>query len=442
MENIFEQQRRLHEEIEILEMAATNCLVELDEAGTTKGRKEIIYSEHRVRKLVEDIQEKSAKLYELYEDNDGSRKDMLKAITCGDDFTEFYNRMDYYSRYFKMNPYQMVELPDVTYDNEPEGYANGKVLVSFTDEEGYGRFLDLQELHNQYQNLGDIEKLSYLQYLNTFDRFENIPAHKKTHQTYKSYLGNLLTYLKDIYTRAMPLEDLEMELVKAGDVFEKEWEEGTLPGWEHAAEEDDSPANMFCIACQHQFAKATVFKAHLTGKKHLKAIERLKASGGTENLNIREEKKKHDDVERSKKMAIAKMEVEIAYLADLLEEQRKQTHTNVERKQARTTTELEDDDVDDVILEEEDDDDDEKAPYNPKNLPMGWDGKPIPYWLYKLHGLNITYTCEICAGAQYKGPKMFQKHFQEGKHAFGMKQLGIPNTIHFQNVTSKEDAIA
>jgi splicing factor 3A subunit 3 len=30
----------------------------------------------------------------------------------------------------------------------------------------------------------------------------------------------------------------------------------------------------------------------------------------------------------------------------------------------------------------------------------------------QLHGLNITYKCEICGGAEYKGPKMFQKHFQ------------------------------
>lgn len=26
---------------------------------------------------------------------------------------------------------------------------------------------------------------------------------------------------------------------------------------------------------------------------------------------------------------------------------------------------------------------------NPKNVPIGWDGKPIPYWLYKLHGLGV-----------------------------------------------------
>ena len=35
-----------------------------------------------------------------------------------------------------------------------------------------------------------------------------------------------------------------------------------------------------------------------------------------------------------------------------------------------------------------DEDEEDQAKYNPKSLPMGWDGKPIPYWLYKLHGLG------------------------------------------------------
>ena len=34
------------------------------------------------------------------------------------------------------------------------------------------------------------------------------------------------------------------------------------------------------------------------------------------------------------------------------------------------------------------DSDEEEAVYNPLKLPLGFDGKPIPYWLYKLHGLN------------------------------------------------------
>ena len=35
-----------------------------------------------------------------------------------------------------------------------------------------------------------------------------------------------------------------------------------------------------------------------------------------------------------------------------------------------------------------DSDEEDEFVYNPLKLPMGWDGKPIPYWLYKLHGLN------------------------------------------------------
>ncbi|VDI68538.1 splicing factor 3A subunit 3 [Mytilus galloprovincialis] len=68
--------------------------------------------------------------------------------------------------------------------------------------------------------------------------------------------------------------------------------------------------------------------------------------------------------------------------------------------------------------------------------------RPIPYWLYKLHGLNISYTCEICGNFTYKGPKAFQRHFAEWRHAHGMRCLQIPNTAHFANVTLIEDALA
>ena len=71
---------------------------------------------------------------------------------------------------------------------------------------------------------------------------------------------------------------------------------------------------------------------------------------------------------------------------------------------------------------------------------MGWDGKPIPYWLFKLHGLNHFYPCEICGGESYRGRRNFEKHFAESKHAYGMKLLGIPNTAHFHGVTKIEDA--
>ena len=76
----------------------------------------------------------------------------------------------------------------------------------------------------------------------------------------------------------------------------------------------------------------------------------------------------------------------------------------------------------------DEDSNDEDAPiYNPKGVLLGWDGKPIPYWLFKLHGLNHFYPFEICGGESYRGRKDFETHFAEARHSYGMKSLGIPN---------------
>jgi len=47
-----------------------------------------------------------------------------------------------------------------------------------------------------------------------------------------------------------------------------------------------------------------------------------------------------------------------------------------------------------------------------------------------------------CCFKTYRGPKAFQRHFSEWRHAHGMRCLGIPNTAHFANVTEIEDALA
>jgi len=66
----------------------------------------------------------------------------------------------------------------------------------------------------------------------------------------------------------------------------------------------------------------------------------------------------------------------------------------------------------------------------------------IPYWLYKLHGLSIEYKCEICGNYSYWGRRAFERHFQEWRHAYGMKCLRIPNTVHFKEITLINDALA
>lgn len=108
-------------------------------------------------------------------------------------------------------------------------------------------------------------------------------------------------------------------------------------------------------------------------------------------------------------------------LKDLLSDIIYNTQNLVRKKQSRNYNELESDvhmtaaDKNPLLRfgknSDNEDDDEDRPKYNPKNLPMGWDGKPIPYWLYKLHGLGIEFKCEICGGASYWGRRAFERHF-------------------------------
>ncbi|KAK8788216.1 hypothetical protein V5799_022008 [Amblyomma americanum] len=109
---------------------------------------------------------------------------------------------------------------------------------------------------------------------------------------------------------------------------------------------------------------------------------------------------RNKDTEKQKE--IATLEAQLYRFAEILSEQRQSTKENVQRKQARTVGEREE--SDNEISESESEDEDNDVIYNPKNLPLGWDGK-------------------------------------EWRHAHGMRCLGIPNTAHFANVTQIEDAL-
>jgi splicing factor 3A subunit 3 len=70
-------------------------------------------------------------------------------------------------------------------------------------------------------------------------------------------------------------------------------------------------------------------------------------------------------------------------LSEFLSTERAATKENIERKQARTAGEEEDDDEVEQVYDV--DEVDESAPYNPKNLPLGWDGKPSMNYFQKRH---------------------------------------------------------
>merc|ERR1719341_1508922 len=239
--------------------------------------------------------------------------------------------------------------------------------------------------------------------------------------------------------------DLDAELGEALEDLEGRFERGECPGW--AKEQQgamahtgahldlsafDTPEEVASLGLDRLKSGLLSLGMKCGGTLQQRA-ERLYMTKGRDVSELpaalfTKTKAKGGPAVNTKQREIAGMELQVYRLAELVAEVRPETVENVERKQARTEGEREEDDGD--------------IPYNPKNLPLGWDGKPIPYWLYKLHGLNISYNCEICGNFTYKGPKAFQRHFAEWRHAHGMRCLGIPNTAHFANVTNIEDAMA
>jgi splicing factor 3A subunit 3 len=138
-------------------------------------------------------------------------------------------------------------------------------------------------------------------------------------------------------------------------------------------------------------------------------------------------------------------------LSEMLAEEMQRTVTNVEKKQSLSWAELEAERVVEEAVAErsnvkggedvDDEEDDEKPLYNPKDVPLGWDGKPIPFWLYKLHGLNHEFRCEICGGTSYKGPRAFERHFADAQHVHGLRCLEISYSKQYYMVTRISDAV-
>ena len=209
---------------------------------------------------------------------------------------------------------------------------------------------------------------------------------------------------------------------------------------------------------QKMYSKQTVYDAHLTSKKHTKATQKQATSSeppknpnGTGATASNNSMPPPSSLPKDKYKAVARYTHLITALLLILSPVLVDTKSNVERRFSLTAREREQELLEQSqapappssgATKEGEEEEEEERIYNPLKLPLGWDGKPIPYWLYKLHGLGVEYRCEICSDHVYMGRKNFERHFQESRHAFGMRALGLPNTKHFHEITKIEDALA
>ena len=173
---------------------------------------------------------------------------------------------------------------------------------------------------------------------------------------------------------------------------------------------------LFLSKGQKHYSKQTVYDAHLTSKKHVKAAARQATSEAPPvNPNgIKSETPSSQQQQNTKESRIRSSALQTfltTKLLSLLVPTIAETKSNVERRFSLTAKEREAElaekpapvPVPTTIDENGNEEEEEERIYNPLKLPLGWDGKPIPYWLYKLHGLGVEYRCEICSDHVYMG---------------------------------------
>lgn len=332
----------------------------------------------------------------------------------------------------------------------------------FSGEEAYGRFFDLTTCHEAFLNLPNIKRLTYLQYLETFDNFApgygGVKRAEKLTDQYFMYVGQLAEYLESFIRRTRPLENLEKVLGSFDREFETAWDKDEIPGWQKdqsstdaTSKEASSAEAVWCDDCQKEFKNENVYKNHLTGRKHIKAAEARKQRQEEDSAPANGTEPGAVSAIRLKERAVAEREYRVKRLASAMSTERSDTRVNVERKQGMTERERQQE-LDNLLNaseapqdaadnEEGDEEDGEERIYNPLKLPLAWDGKPIPFWLYRLHGLGVEFPCEICGNFVYMGRRAFDKHFNEARHVYGLKCLGITNTALYRDITQIEEAM-
>ncbi|KAI9744194.1 MAG: hypothetical protein M1818_002346 [Claussenomyces sp. TS43310] len=449
---ILEEQRFLHEDLERLEQGISDRVVE--EPRQVRDR---LNRDHQIAGFLDRIQSQSQRLLDIYKDTDGARSKEIQTISTGEPLSEFYRQLADIKSFHQRYPNEPVENLERAYKKRIP--TEGDVVTSeidnlFTGEEAYGRFLDLTGLHELYVNLPGIKRPSYLQYLDIFDLFTPpvcaIKRPDKLTDQYFSYVGQLAEYLESFMRRTRPLENVEQLFASFDTDFEKAWEANDIPGWKLEVTASGSGDGIWCADCEKDFANHNVYKNHLTGKKHIRAAElraqRQAGAGADSNGSA----KRSSNPLRLKERAIAEREHRVKRLAGAMTQERSDTRVNVERKQGMTERERQME-LDALFTESAsaaqqdedsgDDSDGSEKIYNPLKLPLAWDGKPIPFWLYKLHGLGVEFPCEVCGNFVYMGRRAFDKHFNEARHIYGLKCLGITNTTLFREITGIEDAL-
>jgi len=435
-DTLLEQCRKLHAEIEWLQELSGKEFTR-DPRGARDQQRMDERVAGRLGKVVESTQ-KLKKFYTEGTDFYDTRLEELTEISGTKTFQVYFQKVKELKENQKAaQVFQFAAKPDEV-----------DVVVSkqWSGPEWQGRFLDLHSFHIEYQNLFKQNELNYKKYLQTFHHFHRIP---NKHAQYQLYLDKLLNYLVDFWNRTHPIFQAT-KVIKALDAeFREQWDAAEVDGFrrnfnqEKLKELESKPigsagalgpqplsdlpnVELYDIVTLKWFKNIGSLEGHRKGKKYLKRQEKIK-----NNPDFH--------------FALAFKEAQVSLFAGLLEDTVVRTVEFVEKRQTKSydevRMEIEENENENDSDDGSDEEEDPSTIYNPLQIPVDFDGKPIPYWLYKFRGLNRYFDCEICGGRKYRGPMSYERHFSEWRHAHAMRTLGIPNTKDFMWITKVQDAL-
>jgi splicing factor 3A subunit 3 len=420
---VLERIRQLHADVELHRQEIVNQLM----VPAKNFRHELLIS-HFILHKSKQVATKSDELLSLYDDEDYEHA-KGQSLTAQEAMREFDAQLAKLREYHHSHrqPAIRLVLEEPSLDD---------AYVQFDANERHGRCLALQEHYSRYVTFltasGAASKtetgasgvrlrtvdtvMSYDTFITSIvNIFQTTSCLRKLAALteYSNFVVQLLGYVENFFGRVRPLHKAQVAAVIKETIAElnRAWQANVVPGWDTTAVGESKAA----AAKRTALAEACV-------ERYLAMLPDVLQT--TRDFTVRQQTKTVDEIER-----------EISEEEEQLRLEFQQATAAAQKVSGRGDVTA----TADVAGGAEDDDQVDLTKFNTKNFPLDAEGKPIPVWLYHLHGLHQKKHCEICLHTYY-GERAYTQHFTELRHTKGLQRLGITDNVEELHLISTREA--
>jgi splicing factor 3A subunit 3 len=259
---------------------------------------------------------------------------------------------------------------------------NDEALKKFSGEECFGQFLDLYDAHRMLCAIR-LDAPDYIAFLEAVasGAFDFVPRDSKGER----FLAEIVSYFSSFVERSQPFFDVG-EFRRSGE-----------RAFQQRVQRTEVTAQNYCEFCDRGFVSEELLQVHLGHKSHARNVARAEKLGGLARLAAERS---------SRKQQFESLRFMAAHFLSILGPKLGATIENCKRRQTLTAAVIRaEQDLDAPLVFDESDGEDEEHFYNPKGLPLGWDGKPIPYWLSSCTAFRSS-TSARSAGTAATGARL------------------------------------